>query len=254
MDSSNLKIINEAKAEKLLSDKRHQDTLTQISQVNDTILSATVSLIKYLEGHTTKTQVVNQIKHIGTPDAYKVIGAVNSLHETLKTHKNTDLSPITELMQGVLDETKKLPKELPKAEKQQFIDYTKRFETLEKTIKAVEEAVKGQQTTVEAPVINIPAPKVNVSPPDLKPLQTLLKEAVGAIKDNKMPLIGDSIKTHQMNVLVNEQFDEWKILYDEFDEDNAMPVATNYYFKGKKVASLTYSYDDQGRPVGAKKS
>lgn len=186
MDSK-LKQINEAKAEKVLSDKRHQDTLTQIAKVNDTILSATVSLITYLEGHTNKTQVVNQLKHIGTPDALKVVESVNELHETLKTHKNTDLSEVTKVMQSILDEAKKLPKELPKTEKQQFIDYTKQFTGLNDAVKSVEKVVKAQKLIAEAPVINVPETKVNVDAPDLKPLQQGFKDVVSAVKKIVIP-------------------------------------------------------------------
>ncbi len=187
MDSSRLRQIHEENADKAMSSERHTAHLRATVQVSDTVLSATSSLIKYLEGHTTKTQVVNQLKTIGTPDALKVIPEIKALHETLKNRKSTDLSEVTRLMQGILDESKKIPKELPKAEKQQFVDYTKQFAALSEAIKAVGEIVKAQELVAEAPIVNVPETKVNVAAPDLKPLQTGLKDVVSAVKKIVIP-------------------------------------------------------------------
>jgi hypothetical protein len=187
MDLSNLKEINQVKADKAISDQRHQDVIASTAQVSSTVLSATSSLIKYLEGHTTRTEVVNQLRSINTPDAFKVVAAVDALHETLKTHENTDLTEITKVMQDILDETKKIPKELPKEQEQQFVDYTKQFKALEDAVKAVEKVVKEQELVAEAPVVNVPETNVQVDAPDLKPLQTSIKDVVKAVQAIVIP-------------------------------------------------------------------
>lgn len=187
METSNLAKINEINAEKALSEQRHKDLLDSNTQVSNTVLSATTSLIRYLEGHTTKTQVVNQLKSINTPDALRVIPAIKELHETIKKHENTDLTEVVSVMKGILEEAKKLPKELPKTEKQQFIDYTKQFKSLSDAVKAVEKVVKEQELVAEAPIVNVPETKVNVEAPDLLPLQSSMTDVVKAVKGIVIP-------------------------------------------------------------------
>ena len=187
MDLSKLKAINDAKAEQATSSQRHNEVLNSAIHTQNTVLSAVESLIRYIEGHTTKTQVVNQLTHIGTPDALKVVQSVNQLHETLKTHKNTDLTEVTKVMSSILDEAKKIPKELPKLEQQEQQDYTKQFSNLVEAVKAVEKVVKEQDLVVHPPVVNVPETNVHVDPPDLKPLQSSIKDVVTAIKKIVIP-------------------------------------------------------------------
>lgn len=174
-------------ADKALLDKRHQELLSTSTSLSDTVLSATMSLIKYLEGHTSKTLVVNQLKSINTPDALRVIPFLEKLDKTLQTHENTDLTEITSVMKSILDETKKIPKELPKEKEEQFIDYTKQLSSLSDAIKAVEKVVKAQKLIAEAPIVNVPETNVHVDAPDLKPLQSGLEDIVNAVSKIVIP-------------------------------------------------------------------
>ena len=187
MDLTNLKQINDSKAEKALLDNNHQELLSSAINVSNTVLSATESLIKYLEGHTSKTQVVNQLKSINTPDALRVIPFLEKLNKTLQTHENTDLTEITSVMKGILDEAKKIPKEIPKEKEQKFVDYTKQFTSLGDAIKSVEKVVKAQKLIAEAPIVNVPQTKVNVEAPDLKPLQKNIEDVVKAVNGIVIP-------------------------------------------------------------------
>jgi len=156
-------------------------------QTRDTILSATMSLIKYLEGHTSKVVITNQLENIGTPDALEVIPHIEALHATLKTHENTDLTELTKVMQAILDETSKIPKELPEQQEFKQIDHTEQFKALTKAIEAVQTVIKEQKLIVEAPVVNVDSPNVQVDAPDLKPLQTGFKDVVAAVKKIVIP-------------------------------------------------------------------
>lgn len=196
MDPSNLKLINDMQAEKTMSDQRHQEMVTSGSRIQGTIIDTTSSLIRYLEGHTTKTEVVNQLSEIGTPDVFKVVEALNALHDTLKTHENTDLTEITKVMQNLLDEAKQIPKELPEQKEQQFVDYTKQLSSLTDAVKAVEKVVKQQKLIAEAPVINVPEAIVHVDKPDLDPLQHSIRDVVDAVKGIIVP----EYKTDNMGV------------------------------------------------------
>lgn len=46
---------------------QHKQQLNQIAQMEQSVVRAVEQLVKYLDGKTTKTQVVNQLTQIGTP-------------------------------------------------------------------------------------------------------------------------------------------------------------------------------------------
>jgi hypothetical protein len=161
-----------------------QQQTQQLASIEQSIHGAVAQLVQYLDGKVTKTEVVNQLQQIGTPDALKVVEAVNSLHGTLKTHKNTDLSEITQVMRQVLEEAKKIPKANPGIPEVSIPDYAKQFTGLEAAVRGVEEAVKAQRLEVKPPIVNVKPADVKVDAPDLGPLQTELRivaEAVRAI-------------------------------------------------------------------------
>ena len=169
---------------------RHDELITQSIQTQETILRAFSSLVDYLDTKVGKTEVVNQLKSIGTPDAFKVAEAVDSLHETLKTHENTDLTQVQTIMQQVLDEVKLLPKQFPEQKDITFPeeqDYSTQFEAMIGIAESIEQAIKAQETTVQAPVVNVDAPIVKVDAPDLKPLEKQSKQLLDAIKGIAIP-------------------------------------------------------------------
>jgi hypothetical protein len=179
--------INKEKLDKQLDDKKHDELIDSSIELSNTVLSAFSSLIRYLEGHTTKTEVVNQLRSIGTPDALQVIPYVIELNKTMAKLENTDLTQVTKLMSDMLEETKKIPKELPEQKEQQFIDYSKQFDGLKSAIESVGKFVKAQKLIAEAPIVNVPETTVNVEAPDLKSLQTPLKDILKAVKQIVIP-------------------------------------------------------------------
>lgn len=179
--------INQTNADKQLAEQRHGELINSDMQLSQTVVSAFASLIQYLEGHTSKTQVVNQLRSIGTPDALQVIPYIQELHQTIKGFKNTDLSEVTKLMSEMVSEAKKIPKEIPKSEKQQFIDYSKQFAGLKDAIESVGKFVKEQKLIAEAPIVTYEAPDINIEAPDLEPLQTSLKDVVTAVEKIIIP-------------------------------------------------------------------
>jgi len=182
-----IKSANEIKASKALEMQRHEDMNLALINVQETILKSFTSLVNYLDGKVTKTVVVNQLEEIGTPDALRVVESVNSLHETIKTHKDTDLTELTKLMTEMLAEAKMIPKDHMKMPEMKMMDYSAQLKELGKAVKAVETVIKAQKLVVEAPVVNVDAPIVNIPPPDLKPLQGGLKDVVSAIKKMVIP-------------------------------------------------------------------
>lgn len=161
-----------------------ENLIIQTAKVSDTVLSATQSLVQYLEGHTSKTEVVNQLESISTPDVRYVVEALQVLDATLKTHENTDLTEITGVMRELLLEAKQVPKNHPE---DKTIDYTQQLSGLTDAIQAVEKVVKAQKLIAEAPVVNVPEPNVHVDAPDLKPLQNGFKDVVAAVQKIVIP-------------------------------------------------------------------
>ncbi len=177
--------------------KKELDTQAQLSaqqvqaitKLESRMVTAIESLIRYLNGKTTKTEVVNQLESIGTPDALKVVKAVNDMHSTLKKHKNTDLTKITAIMNGILKHVAQLPKELPTFEAKEAVsitnlpDFDSYFTKLEQAVAKLdvkpEVKVAPTPVTVEAPIVNVEQ--------DFATLQKSLKEVVKAVQNIVIP-------------------------------------------------------------------
>lgn len=187
MNPTRLAEINKNKSDAQLSAQRHNAVLQSSANVQETILTSTSALIRYLEGNTSKVEVVNQLNSISTPDVKFVVEALQILDNTIKAQKETDLTPLAEVMQSILDEAKLIPKELPKETEQKFVDYTDQLASLKTAIEGVTEVVKQQELVAEAPVVNVDAPVVNVDAPDLSPVQTAIKDVVKAVKGIVIP-------------------------------------------------------------------
>lgn len=186
-----LRDINAKAAEKADREQAHKEQLKAIQNMETTFATAIKALIRYMDGTTTKTEVVNQLKEIGTPDALKVVDAVKDLHTTLKTHENTDLTEVTNLLKGVLEEVSSIPKEHAESVEEVTV---KNLDTLHAKFDSISEAIDKLELHVEAPVINVPetqvkvdAPVVNVEAPDFTTLHKSLKDVVTAVKNIVIP-------------------------------------------------------------------
>lgn len=97
----------------LLAQKQQQDQAKnqvpdQLHSIEQAIYVVAAEFAKYLDGKTSKTEVVNQLTKIGTPDALKVAEAVDNLH--IDTSK--DLGKLSELLTSLLSEAKKAPQKV----------------------------------------------------------------------------------------------------------------------------------------------
>lgn len=214
MDEINkLKAIHEKNLAQQEANSRHGDVISSQAKLQNTIVESFKLLVEYLDNRVSKTAVVNQLKEIKTPDALKVVEAVEELHQTIKSSDGdlkaqSSLAEISAVMSQILDEAKKLPKEINIPETK-LIDYSAQMTSLEKAVKSVTEAVKAQETTVEAPVVNVAAPIVNVDAPDIKPItkdiERAFKSAVGLIsipEPEKVKPVVDELK--KSNKLLSE--------------------------------------------------
>ncbi len=250
MDSiDRIKQLNEQRVAEAMIVARHKDLLDSDAQTQEVILRSFQTLIEYLANKVGKTEVVNQLQQIRTPDVLHVVNAVEALNETVRDQEDVDLTEITSVLQQVLDEAKKIPKELPEFKERESIDYSDKFKAISSAIAEVEKAVKAQKLIAKAPIVNVPETQINVEKPDLSPITKELKDVTKSVKANKLPEV---VKTVQLGTLLNFEFDEYKVEYDEFNDDNRVE-ATVYYQKGKKVAKIKYSYDSEGNLTGGKR-
>lgn len=171
----------------------HKQTLNQIATLERSLVQSLQQVVKFLDGKTTKTEVVNQLKEIGTPDALRVADAVKEMHSTLKTHKNTDLTEVTKLLRQMLAEVSKPAPEINIPEQKDTVKVSNLkdidFTTLEKAIKTIE----------LSPKIDVKSPEVTVNT-DLEPLQKSITSVVDAIKAIVIPEVEKiDLKTVETN-------------------------------------------------------
>jgi len=251
MDLERLKAVQAQKAQQAKDEA--QDSRTQLANLSlqETIVKTAKMVVDYMDGKVTKTAVINQIEGYATSaDSKEITEALGSLHETLKTHENVDLTPLTEVMNNVLKEAKLIPKTQKEVKIPEAKDYSKQFSDLSTLLGKVEKAIEAQETNVEAPVVNVDAPDVKVDAPDLKPLTKDINSVEKAIKKIVIPA---QIKTDTTKI-ENELKASNKLLKDirdtpsggsgggstgiaPFLEQGALPVS-------QKVMTERYDYDD----------
>lgn len=193
MDKSLQSIRQYTERKQLQNDRdiKHAALVDSNLQTQQVIVRVVSDLVDFLDNRISKTEIVNQLEQIGTPDAYAVVEAVNSLHQTLASRNDVDLTEVTNLLGSVLDEARKIPKSVASIDIPEPIDHTEQFKNLETAIKSLEDSVKAQDLHVEAPVVNVPETVVNVEKPDLDPLtseqEKTRKELVRAFKAIVIP-------------------------------------------------------------------
>jgi hypothetical protein len=160
----------------------HKQQLDRIGALENTLVSSMRQLIKYLDGKTSKTEVVNQLKEIGTPDILKVVEAVEKLDSSVKNGK-LDISPLVKGLDALEKQLKQLPKSFPEAPEP--LDTIKVSNLKDLDIEGLKKAVKG--LNLKAPDVNVSAPEVKVDAPDLEPLKKSILTIVDSVKALKFP-------------------------------------------------------------------
>lgn len=176
------------KAELLAEQSRHTELVGVVKDQTATTIKAFNAFTKYVDRKITKTEVVNQLKQIGTPDAMKVMSAVNDMHSTLKKLKNTDLTPVAKLLEDLIGEVSQIPKESPEVVESVEVNNLPDFDSYTTRI---EDAVKALDVR---PVVNVQAPQVTVKPADVHiekqdftTLEKALKQVVSAVENIVIP-------------------------------------------------------------------
>lgn len=251
MNPTKLTTIKQDAADKALATARHAELLAHDDYIADTVLSATSSLIKYLEGHTTKTEVINQLESIATPDVEHVVKALEVIDRTLQNHENVDITPLTSLLEQLVSETKSIPKDHKDIVIPETFEIKNQVDN-KKELKDILTAVKAIKLIAEAPVVNVPETKVNVEAPDLKPITKATESLEKTVKLGHEEMREASSKS--ASALITEPFDEYKVMYSvPFDDEEPVITGIKYYLKGRLSTTLKYTYDKKGNLTGGKR-
>lgn len=165
------------------SDKQYQNRTQQLSELESTVVDGFKALIQFIDGKTTKTEVVNQLKSISTPDVDKVVMAVSKLDRDVLANK-LDLKPLVAQLNGIKREMSLVPKSLPKIPEQKDTIKVSNLDEIKLDTTAVEKAIKGLKLDVKAPI-------VNTEKTDLTTVQNILLDLVKAFKNQKPVEIPD---------------------------------------------------------------
>lgn len=157
--------------------EQYKQRTAQLNALEDTVVQAFNALIRFMDGKTTKTEVVNQLTSISTPDVDKVVQALSKLDKDILTNK-LDLKPLEQGLNGLKRELSLIPKTLPKIPEAKDAVKVTNLSEIKLDTSAVEKAIKGLKLVAEAPIIN----EKDV---DLKPLQNIMTDMLKAINNQK---------------------------------------------------------------------
>lgn len=163
-------------------EKKHLESLQSVHSVEKAVYEIARTLIGYLDGKVTKTEVVNQIRSVETPDVEKVVQAVEDLSSVVENTK-LDVTPLVEGLSKLEEQLKLIPKEKPEFEQKEEVRVTN-LDDIDFT--TLENAIKGIKIDTPAPVVNVPQTEVNIDAPDLDPIKKSLSDVIKAVKGIKL--------------------------------------------------------------------
>lgn len=173
---------NEDRARAELDQARHEQEIATLNSIDTTIVEVMQRLVSYLDGKITKTEVVNQISSVATPDVAKVVEAITELGIITESNR-LDLSPLKEALLGLGEKLDQLPKSFPEIPTEVSVNnFPEIPEQKEIDLSPVIKAIEKIKMVAEAPNIQVDAP-------DLSPIKDGLSNVVKQIKAIKFPEI-----------------------------------------------------------------
>lgn len=169
----------QAEASQAQAYKQFQDRTAQLNALEETVVKAFNVLIQFMDGKTTKTEVVNQLKSISTPDVDKVVQAVLKLDKTVLT--KDDLKNVESSLTKAVRELSLIPKTHAKQEKTEVVKVSNLSEIKLDNSDVVEAIGKLDVK----PVVDVKAPVINIEKTDTKKLEDLIDKVLQATKANK---------------------------------------------------------------------
>ena len=188
MGVEDLKQIYKDKEAKIVAEERHIGNINAQKVVSDTIIESISSLIKYLEGKVTKTEVQNQIEDFATTeDALKIVSAIILLQKQVRDSQ-TDITPLLVGLNAVKEQIKSIPE--TKFEQKDSMKVTNLSEIKFDT-KALEKAINDKNLEV-----NVEAPIIHTEKVDTKLVEKILSDIFKAV--SKKPEVIKELKVSNL--------------------------------------------------------
>lgn len=167
--------------------QRHLEQMAIAGDIEKSVYTAVETITRFFSLYTGKTEVLNPVTSVATPDIVQVVKSVQDLGEIVKLSR-TDLTPILSELSKVLQQLEALPKELPKleVEKTEEVKVSNLADIKEFDYKRLEKLIKGLDFKQPAPVVNVPQANVQVDAPNLEPIKKSLLDVIKAVKANKV--------------------------------------------------------------------
>lgn len=172
--------------------QQHLQLVERLSAIEQSFPQAISALVRYLDGKVTKTEVVNQLESMSTPDVKFVVDAIEKLDANI-AKKNIDLKPVVDGLKELHEQLQLIPKQLPeisikpgemKVPTSVSINNLPDWQT---QFKGIVDSIKALKLEAKAPTVNVAAPNVNVPALDLRPFQNEISKVVVAVQGIKMP-------------------------------------------------------------------
>ena len=173
---------NEEKARLELEQARHDQEIASLASIDTTVVEVMKNLVEFLDGKITKTEVINQLDTIRTPDVYKVVEAITELGIITESNR-IDLTPLKEALLSLGEKLDQLPKSFPEIPSEVSVsNFPEIPEPKEIDLSPVIKAIEKIKMVAEAPNIQVDAP-------NLDPIEKGLSNVVKQIKAIKFPEI-----------------------------------------------------------------
>lgn len=137
--------------------------------------------MKFMDGKTTKTEVINQLESISTPDVDKVVQALSKLDADVLANK-IDFKPLTDALKTTNRELSLIPKSHAKPVEQREDVKVTNLSEIKLDNSDVVTAIKGLKLDVKAPIIN-------TEKTDIEPLRKIMLDLLTAINKQKPVVI-----------------------------------------------------------------
>lgn len=157
--------------------EQYKQRTAQLNALENTVVDGFKALIQFVDGKTTKTEVINQLESISTPDVDKVVQAVSKLDKDILSNK-LDLKPVTDGLNSLKRELSLIPKTLPKIPEARDSIKVSNLSEVKLDTSAVEKAIKELKLDVKAPIIN-------TEKTDITPLKEVMLDLLKAFNNQK---------------------------------------------------------------------
>lgn len=152
---------------------------SKIDDMSGTMVEVFKSLIQYLNGKTTKTEVINQLDSIKTPDVQNVVKALELLDKDVLSTK-IDTKPLLEAINGLKREITLIPSKMPTPKEQKDTIKVSNLNEVKLDTSALEKAIKALDLNVD-----VKAPIINTEKTDLEPLRSVMLDLLDSVKKQK---------------------------------------------------------------------